>query len=339
MKSRTFLGVILIFVLMVSAKSDKPAYRIFNAKGHSADYGDILKAAKNADVVFFGESHTNPICHWLELQLVKDLYAEKSGKLIIGTEMFERDNQLLLDEYLSSMIRKKDFEAEAKLWPNYKTDYAPIIDYAAKKRIKVIATDIPRRFAAIVNLKGTSGLDSINAFERGMIAPLPLKYNPNLNCYKQIGEMVAGSPMHSMGENLAKAQAIKDATMAHFILKNINEGFVFLHINGSYHSDNYEGVVWYLKEYNKRNANDLKIVTISSVDQDDLDELEKANLGKADFIVCIPEDMTLTQPPSPEPVMPPAAMNPTSPKMQKADTTKKELPIENGGSDDDDDDD
>ncbi|HZX63442.1 MAG TPA: ChaN family lipoprotein, partial [Bacteroidales bacterium] len=200
MKIKAYIGVIAIFVLLVSAKSDKPAYRVFNSKGHSADYGDILKAAKNADVVFFGESHTNPICHWLELQLAKDLYKEKKGQLIIGAEMFERDNQLLLNEYISSMIRKKDFEAEAKLWPNYKTDYAPIVDFAAKKRIKFIATNIPRRYSAIVNLKGLEGLDSINAVERGMIAPLPLKYNPDLDCYKKIGDMFKGSNTH-MGEN------------------------------------------------------------------------------------------------------------------------------------------
>jgi len=338
MKIKVYLGISAILLLLVAAKSDRPAYRIFNSKGHSSDYADILKAAKNADVVFFGESHTNPICHWLELQLVKDLYTVKNGKLIIGAEMFERDNQLLLNEYISSFIRKKDFEAEAKLWPNYKTDYAPIVDYAAKKGIKVVATNIPRRFAAIVNLKGLEGLDSINALERGMIAPLPLKYNPNLNCYKKIGEMVAGSPMH-MGDNLPKAQAIKDATMGYFILKNISEGYVFFHINGSYHSDNQEGVVWYLKEYNKRNATDLKIVTISSVEQDDLDELDKANIGKADFIVCLPEDMIQTQEPSAGPVMPPAAMTPVAPeKNAKADTVKKNAPEENSGDDEDDDD-
>jgi uncharacterized iron-regulated protein len=337
MKIKVYLGIFTILLLLVAAKSDRPAYRIFNIKGHSADYGDILKAAKNADVVFFGESHTNPICHWLELQLIKDLYQEKNGKLIIGAEMFERDNQLLVNEYISSMIRKKDFEAEAKLWPNYKTDYAPIVDFAAKKGIKFIATNIPRRFAAIVNLRGFEGLDSINALERGMIAPLPLKYNPDLDCYKKIREMVAGSPMH-MGDNLPKAQAIKDATMAHFILKNRNEGYVFFHINGSYHSDNHEGVVWYLKEYNKRNATDLKILTITSVDQDDLDELEKANLGKADFIVCIPGDMIQTQEPSSGPVMPPAAMTPVAPvKAEKADTIKKNVPDDNSGDDDDDD--
>jgi uncharacterized iron-regulated protein len=339
MKIKTILAGITLVGLFVAAKSDRPAYRIFNIKGHAADYGDLLKAARNADVVFFGESHTDPICHWLELQLTKDLYEEKNGKLIIGAEMFERDNQLLLNEYISSMIRKRDFEAEAKLWPNYKTDYAPIVDFAAKKGVKFIATNIPRRYSAIVNLKGLEGLDSINALERGMMAPLPLKYNPELGCYKKIGEMVAGSPMH-MGDNLPKAQAIKDATMAWFILKNVNDGYVFFHINGSYHSENHEGIVWYLKEYNKRNATDLKILTITAVEQDDLDELKKDNLGKADFIVCIPEDMTQTQEASAGAiVMPPAATTPAGPmKNAKADTVKKPAPETGSGGDDDDDD-
>ena len=53
MKIKNILvGIVTIFVLLVSAKSDKPAYRVFNSKGHAADYGDILKAARNADVVF-----------------------------------------------------------------------------------------------------------------------------------------------------------------------------------------------------------------------------------------------------------------------------------------------
>ena len=312
-----------LMVLFVGAKSDRPAYRIFNGKGHAADYADILKAASGADVVFFGEIHTNPICHWLELQIEKDLSGEKKKTLIMGAEMFERDNQLLLNEYISGMIRKKDFEAEAKLWPNYKTDYAPLVDFAAKKGIKFIATNIPRRYSAIVNLKGFQGLDSINAIERGLMAPLPLKFNPDLGCYKKIVEMVADAPMHS-GDNLPKAQAIKDATMAYFIFKNIEEETVFFHINGSYHSENHEGIVWYLKEYNKRNATDLKIVTIMAVGQDNLDDLGKDNLGKADFIICIPEDMIQSRESSPSPIsMPPAGTTPSGPvKMTAPDSTK-----------------
>ena len=331
MKGKIVLFVFLAFFLLTASKSDRPAYRLFNTKGHRVDYGDLLNAAKNADVVFFGEIHSDPICHWLELQLTKDLDIEKNGKLVLGAEMFERDNQLLLNEYISSMIRKRDFESEAKLWPNYKTDYAALVDYAVERGIKFIATSIPRRFAAMVNLKGFEGLDSINGLERGMIAQLPIKYNPELNCYKKIGEMVAGSPMH-MGDNLPKAQAIKDATMAYFIFKNLTDSTVFLHFNGSYHSDNQEGIVWYLKDYNKRNATDLRIVTITSVEQKEIDDLGKDNLGKADYIICIPEDMTKTQPePAGSVVMPPA------PARSKPDTLKKKVnrPEPEGDGDDD----
>jgi hypothetical protein len=139
-----------------------------------------------------------------------------------------------------------------------------------------------------------------------------------------------------MGDNLPKAQAIKDATMGYFILKNFSPGSVFFHFNGSYHSDDHEGIVWYLKEYNKRNPTDLNILTITSVEQDDLDELEKDNLGKADFIICIPGDMTKTQVASADAAAP-AAMTPAAPLQKaKADSVKKDTTQPGGGDDDDD---
>ena len=269
--------------------------------------------------------HDNPICHWLELELTKDLYNEKKDKLILGAEMFEIDNQLLLKEYISKMIRKKDFEAEAKLWKNYVTDYAPIVDFAREHGIKFVATNIPRRFAAIVNLKGFEGLDSINAYERGMIATLPIKFNPELDCYKKMKEEMGGDAggAHN-SDNIVKAQAIKDATMAHFILKNGMEGMTFLHINGAYHSDNYQGIVWYIKEFNKKNEFDLKILTISSVEQESPEELDEENIGLADFIICTPEDMTKTQAPS-------ASSTSSSPAMKSDTISKPVSPAQDSG--------
>jgi uncharacterized iron-regulated protein len=84
--------------------------------------------------VFFGELHDNPIAHWLELQVTKDLYTEKGGKLVLGAEMFEADNQVVLDEYLKGIITGKQFETEAKMWQNYATDYKPMVDFAQKTR-------------------------------------------------------------------------------------------------------------------------------------------------------------------------------------------------------------
>ena len=90
--------------------------------------------------------------------------------------------------------------------------------------------------------------------------------------------------------NIPKAQACKDATMAYFITKNLKEGTVFIHYNGSYHSDNFEGINWYLKKYDPT----ISIITISTVEQEDVSKLEQQNYNKADFILVIDKDVTKT---------------------------------------------
>lgn len=286
----------LLIILLTSLRSDKPAYKIYTLKGRSADYSDMLKAAAKADLIFFGEMHNNPICHWLELELARDLYEVKGANLVLGAEMLETDNQLLLDEYLKKMIRKKDFEAEAKLWPAYSTNYAPLVDFAREKEIRFVATSIPRRFAALVNQKGFEGLDSINARQRGLMAPLPIHYPDTLECYSSIAKAVGGGMQAHATQNLGKAQAIKDATMAHFIQKNgVVDETTFLHFNGSYHSDNFQGIIWYINDNLRTTSFSLKIMTISCVEQECIDTLSKSDLGKADFIIVIPSSMTKTR--------------------------------------------
>jgi len=294
MRKSVLTVIICTFFILAAYGSDKPAYRIYTGKGKSTGYKNLVREASSANLVFFGELHDNSLCHWLELQLAKDLYTAKGTYFVMGAEMFETDNQLLLNEYVTrKLIRKKDFEAEAKLWPNYKTDYAPLVDFARDNNIKFVATNIPRRFAALVNLEGFDGLDSILANERGLMPSLPIPYDSSLNCYKNITQATQG--MAHMGMNLAEAQAMKDATMAWFMLRNTQaDSGLFLHFNGSYHSENYEGMVWMAKQYLKRGNFSPKFLTIATVEQNDLDELEKNNEGKADFIIVIPSDMTKT---------------------------------------------
>ena len=118
------------------------------------------------------------------------------------------------------------------------------------------------------------------------MAPLPFKYDANLPGYSKMAQEMGG---HG-GENLPKAQASKDATMAYFIAKNRKENSLFIHYNGSYHSDNFEGINWYLKQENPN----IKIVTIATVSQTDISKLEPEYLGKANFIIVIDEDATKT---------------------------------------------
>ena len=140
----------------------------------------------------------------------------------------------------------------------------------------------------MVHNHGFNGLDDLSEEAKSYIAPLPIKFDPELPGYRNMLDMM-GDSKHAT-DSLIMAQAIKDATMAHFILENWSEGKVFIHYNGAYHSENFEGIVWYLKD----NKEDLNILTIHMVEQDDIEGLEEENLETANFIICVPSDMTKT---------------------------------------------
>lgn len=286
---KRILTLTTLFIILVAMRGDLPAYQIFNEKGKSSDFDKLVNAAAKADIVLFGELHNNPISHWLQLELTKALYIKKNGAIVMGAEMFESDNSLIINEYLSKRVNDRNFESEARLWPNYKTDYKPLLLFARDSSVKFIATNIPRRYASLVNREGFAGLESLSDEAKKYIAPLPVAYDAELPGYKGMMEMMGGAGGH-VNENLPRAQAIKDATMAHFILQNLKTGSTFIHFHGTYHSDNYEGIMWYLQQQRP----DLKIVTINSSEQDSLSKLDEDNKGKADFVIAIPTTMTKT---------------------------------------------
>ncbi len=222
--------------------------------------------------------------------MTKDLYNELNGNIILGAEMMEADNQLILNEYLAGFISANSYKKEARLWPNYKTDYAPLIDFAKDSNLIFVATNIPRRYASVVYKQGFEGLDTLSAEAKLYIAPLPIDYDPDLPGYKKMIEGMEGMGSHAT-ETLPMAQAIKDATMAYNIAGYLESGKLFIHYNGSFHSDNFEGILWYLNKYKPG----LKIVTIASVEQSDINEIDEEYLNRANFILVTPENMTKTQ--------------------------------------------
>ncbi|HBC79983.1 MAG TPA: iron-regulated protein, partial [Bacteroidales bacterium] len=287
------LTLLIISLTLNLSAQDKLAYKVFTGEGKKADYGDILKASLKADVVFFGELHDNPIAHWLEVEITKDLWSAKGKNLMLAAEMFETDNQLIIDEYFAGTIKESSFESEARLWTNYKTDYKPLLNFARENGLKFVASNIPRRYASVVASGGFEALSALSPLALDYIAPLPIEYDPELPCYKDMlsmGGEIGGPMAKNVSQNLPRAQAVKDATMANSILKYRQPSQTVIHFNGSYHSDRYMGIIWYLNKYNPG----LKIVTLTTVLQDKTDKMDDESLGKADFIIVIPSSMTRT---------------------------------------------
>lgn len=278
----TLVGLVLIALISLSF-SDKMAYQIFSKKGKTVNYDKMIKKMQDADVILFGELHNNPISHWMQLEVSKSMLDRSP---VFGAEMFEADNQILMSEYMDGYISSKNFEDQMRLWKNNSTDYQPLVELAKENNRPFIATNVPRRYASIVFRDGIEGLDNLSDEAKTWMAPLPFEIDMELPGYKAMLEMGMG---HG-GDNIVKSQALKDATMAHFIMKNIEMGDVFIHFNGTYHSNNFEGIAYYLKEANP----DLNIVTIASVEQLSTDSVDEENQEVADFILVIDEDMTKT---------------------------------------------
>ena len=276
--------LLMALALTISTTAQKPAYVLYNAKGKKVRYNKMIRQLVKADVVLIGELHNNPIIHWLELEITKD--ASEHRILVLGAEMFERDNQEPLNKYLQGTLTAEGLDTAARLWNNYNTDYAPLVNFAKSRHLAFIATNIPRRYASLVNRAGFTALNNLSALEKSWMAPLPMAFDSTLAGYKDMAKMM---DEHS-GSNIVKAQASKDATMAYSILQAAVAGSLFIHYNGSYHSDNHDGIVWYLRQARPT----LKITTISTVLQKNVRRLLSENKGKADFIVCVDEDMTTT---------------------------------------------
>ena len=283
----------ILFFSVTAFTQDKPAYKIFTGEGKKADYGDIIKAATKTDVVFFGELHDNPIAHWLELEITKSLFEAKGKNLVLSAEMFETDNQLLIDEYLGGIIKESSFESEARLWKNYGTDYKPLMNFAKENGLKFVASNVPRRYASVVSAGGFEALQKVSAEGLLYIAPLPIEYDPELPCYKDMlsmGGSIGGAMSGKVSENLPKAQAVKDATMAKSIANSWTQDQLVIHYNGSYHSDRHMGIIWHLNKYNPS----IRTVTITAVLQDDIDKMSDEFKDQADFVIVIPTSMTRT---------------------------------------------
>jgi uncharacterized iron-regulated protein len=280
------LTLLLLLVFNLTQSQEKRAFSLYTQEGEKISYDTMLDSLSKTNVVLFGEFHNNPISHWLQFEVVSDLKTSKTN-LAIGAEMFETDTQSVLNLYLKDSLTEPKFKKEARVWSNYTTDYKPLVELAKRDSIPYIATNIPRPYATSVYKNGGfSALDSLPKNELKWIAPLPIPFDINLSSYQNMLDMMGG---HG-GEDLVKAQAVKDATMAHFILENLKPNQVFVHLNGSYHSNSFEGIYWYLKTYREN----LNILTLTTVEQKNVHQLKEEHKGLANFIIVVDENMTKT---------------------------------------------
>ncbi|MBO3099569.1 ChaN family lipoprotein [Gelidibacter pelagius] len=293
MKNYLLTGILIVAFISLTMAQNKPAYQLFKSNGKAAKYEKMIKDLADSDMVFFGEYHDNPISHWLQLEMSKSFFDIKGQKLFFGAEMFENGNQLVLNEYLQDFYPEDKMLPEiTQLWGNYKTDYKPLVNFAKENHLRFIATNIPRRYASMLYKKGMEALKELSSEALEMISPeLENLFDPTVKAYADMADKM-GSHVPQNMLNIQLSQASKDATMAHFSLKNFNPGDLLFHFQGSYHSNYNQGIIWWIQKIQPG----INIKSITTVMQSEWDKMSKEDKSEiANYIIVVPNDMTRTK--------------------------------------------
>jgi uncharacterized iron-regulated protein len=265
--------------------------RVQRGDGAAATLQAIVEATDFADVLYLGEEHGNPSGHRLEADLLalvhgRALEGARPGAgrgpagarpVALSLEMFERDVQGVLDEYLADTIREKDLLSDARPWPNYMTDYRPLIEYAKAHRLPVIAANAPKRYVNRVGRLGDAGLMGLSAPALGWLAPQPL---PSAGgAYKAKFEAAMGDMGQHGGPGLLAAQVLRDATMAQAIDAYLSKhpGALVVQVNGKFHSEGHMGVPEQLRRYRPA----VRQVVVTMTARPDADT-------RGDFVIITP---------------------------------------------------
>lgn len=281
----------LLAIVNFAFAQDKPAYTLYNNNGDVAKYSEMVEDFAKSDMVFFGEYHTNPISHWLQIELTKSLYKERGSDLFFGAEMFENGNQLVLDEYLAGFyVEKKMLLEITQLWGNYQTDYKPLVEFAKENELRFIATNIPRRYASMINKGGIEILDSISPAAKEMIGPDLKKYF-DASVYSDMADKMGEHVPPNM-LNIQTAQAAKDATMAHFSIINHKKGNLLFHLDGAYHSNYSRGIIWWINKI-KPGFNIKSVTTVLESEWEEMTKKQKKTI--ANYTIVVADNMTQTK--------------------------------------------
>lgn len=269
---------------------------IYRGDGDRAGWDELINEAMTHEAILLGEQHDDSVGHVVQGNIYQDLH-ERHTKTILSLEMFERDVQNILDEYLSDVISESHFLRAARPWDNYQRDYRPSVEYAKSNNIPVVAANAPRRYVNRVSRLGLTSLDELHLTDPHQLPPLPVQ-EPSAD-YQQrwdvfFAEMGAAhgsetptdGPRDPFSQKMLEAQTLWDASMAWSIGEALmsNPSAKVVHYVGSFHVEKGNGIRDHLLAY-RPHTEILTIVIRPAADHRSLPE-DAVDLG--DFVILTP---------------------------------------------------
>ncbi len=219
--------------------------RIFAAStGKEVRVASMISDLAKKDVVFLGETHLDDVTHRIELAVIEGIHA--TGRpVVISMEMLGRNRQDLVDQYLAGTVDEDQFLEGSNPWGNYETDYRPMIEWAKRIGVPIVAANVPASVWRKSAFGG--GLEALDENERSTIATDLL---PNTRRYWQRYDRAVRGHGHTAAsgnpeDRLEKVQSLWDNTMGESVARALGQypGSVVVHINGGFHSLERDGSV------------------------------------------------------------------------------------------------
>lgn len=183
------LGIFLLCTQLVDAQiansSCRPQFVLPELSNVKPDLNTTCKDPKNlvitpqqalsqlaqADVVYLGETHDNAQDHQIQLEIIQKLQ-QRNPKIVLAMEMFQRPYQGILDDYLAGKLNEQELLKQSEYnerWGFPWEYYAPIVQFAKKKQLPILALNTPTEVTRQVVRKG---LESLTPKQRRFIPPI-----------------------------------------------------------------------------------------------------------------------------------------------------------------------
>lgn len=215
---------------------------------------DVINDLAEYDVVFVGEAHGHAANHFVQSKIFAGLHA-KYNNIALSMEQFNRPKQSVIDQYLAGEIGEETLIHEANAWEHYRSSYRPLVEFAKRNNLSVIASEVPPNMVSCVGERGPEFLNQLTGEPRGWIADqLHLDAGPYKDKFYSFMDAAAGHRVEgdlSEAEKQQKkfyrfaAQVSRDDTMAMSINQHLqaNPQSKVMHINGSFHSAGMLGTI------------------------------------------------------------------------------------------------
>ncbi|MCU0865619.1 MAG: ChaN family lipoprotein [Planctomycetes bacterium] len=246
---------------------------------------EVADQLATADVVSFGEMHDTPPVHTMHHALLTALH-QRRGDMVIAMEMFERDVQTVLLKYLNGFVDERTFLEQARPWPNYERDYRPVVEFAKRHGLVVLAANAPRPLASRVAKEGIAAVAGNPHVARETTAPED-------DYWHAFQEQMLSHPgvTPAQVKNFYAAQCLKDDTMAESVCDHLQQRRLqggkplVVVICGSMHSDHGRGTVARIRS----RMPDLDVRVLSAEAVADIGSGVYASARTvADYVVVVP---------------------------------------------------